>query len=312
VSGAARFAAVDWGTTRMRVWLIDVAGEALAERRSDEGLLSAREGNRFGAILEAHLAAMGAPAGLPVFSCGMVGARQGWVEAPYVAAPAALDAVLSQAVPVPNHPARPVRIVPGIAQREGGAPDVMRGEETQLAGLRAMLGGDSHLVCMPGTHSKWVSVRDGRVERFATYLTGELFSLLSRQSILAHSLGDAPPDADGGSPSFRDAVRQAGAADWAGLLFSIRAGGLLDGASPADAASRLSGLLIGGEIAAAARRFGGDGVLLVASGAMADLYAAALEAAGLGVRLADADEAVRTGLIETARLNLDAETEPGP
>lgn len=309
---APAFAAVDWGTTRMRVWLVDGAGAVLAERRSDEGLLAAREGNRFGAILEAHLDALGAPGNLAVFACGMIGARQGWVEAPYATAPAALDAVLAGAVAVPGHP-RPVRIVPGVAQDRPGAPDVMRGEETQLAGIRALLAKGDHRVCMPGTHSKWVLAQGGRIERFATFLTGETFSLLAERSILAHSLGSPVPKVTAGS-AFRDAVREtAEDGDILGRLFSIRAGGLLQGLSPEDAAARLSGLLIGGEIGAALKRFGGGGeaVILVASGAMAELYAAALRAAGLPVRLADADEAVRAGLVEAARINSDAAAETG-
>lgn len=307
-AGPAAFAAADWGTTRLRVWLMDDNGTVLAERRSDEGMTAAREGNRFGAILEGHLTALGAPGDLPVVACGMVGARQGWVEAPYVQAPAALDHVLGRAIPVPDSP-RPVRIVPGMAQGGGGAPpDVMRGEETQLAGIRALLGTGRHRVCMPGTHSKWVEVDNGTVTRFATYLTGELFALLSERSILAHSVGTPVPAAKPGDPAFLEACRiVADGSDWAANLFAIRAGGLLRGTPPEQAAATLSGLLIGSEIVSARQRFGNGAVVLVASGAMAGLYAAALEAAGMEVTPADADEAVRAGLCEAARQTLGAD-----
>lgn len=302
---APAFAAVDWGTTRMRVWLMDAAGAVLEERRSDEGLITAREGNRFGEILERQLDAMGAEKNLAVWACGMVGSRQGWVEAPYVEAPAALDAVLRGAVLVPGT-ARPVHIVPGMSQgstSQGERPDVMRGEETQLAGLRNKLGKGAGLVCMPGTHCKWVEVQNGAVTRFTTYLTGELFSLLSERSILSHSIGQPAPRPQAGAPAFTDACRTAlEGGDWSGNLFAIRAGSLLQNLSPGDAGAKLSGLLIGGEMASARKRFGASQtVVLVASGAMAELYTAALEAAGFTVEPADADEAVRAGLFEAAR-----------
>ncbi len=138
---SAAVAAVDWGTSSFRLWLLDAAGVILAERRSDEGMLTAgAEG--FAVILEKHLAAAGAPAELPVIICGMAGARQGWIEAPYVTLPAGLDGILAGAVPVPAKVRRPnarIRILPGLAQRSADAPDVMRGEETQLAGVAAAL-----------------------------------------------------------------------------------------------------------------------------------------------------------------------------
>ena len=183
-------AAVDWGTSSFRLWLLDASGAVLAEKRSGDGMLTAgAEG--FPAILERHLAAAGAPADLPVIVCGMAGARQGWIEAPYVALPASLDAILAGAVPVPGQ-ARKIRILPGLAQRSAEAPDVMRGEETQLAGVLPLFAAGSHLICMPGTHSKWVEAADGVITGFRTWLTGELFSILSKQSILRHSLGDKP------------------------------------------------------------------------------------------------------------------------
>ena len=128
----AAYAAVDWGTSSFRLWLVDGAGRALAERRSDEGMMAAARSG-FAAVLHAHLAALSAPPDLPVIICGMAGARQGWVEAGYVDTPAPLAAIPAGAVIVPEK-SRDVRILPGIAQRDRDAPDVMRGEETQLLG----------------------------------------------------------------------------------------------------------------------------------------------------------------------------------
>src|SRR4051812_45368183 len=124
----AAYVAVDWGTSSFRLWLIDRAGEVLAERRSGEGMLGAAK-TGFAAVLQSHLAAVEAPDHLPVLVCGMAGAKTGWVEAGYVDTPAPLSAILRQAVRVPGQ-TRDIRILPGIAQRDARAPDVMRGEET--------------------------------------------------------------------------------------------------------------------------------------------------------------------------------------
>lgn len=303
-SEASAVAAVDWGTTRLRVWLVNEAGNVLAERRGDDGLITAQAAG-FSTILEGHLAAMGAPEAMPVIICGMAGSRQGWLEAPYVTVPAPIGAILAGAARIPGQ-RRDIRIVPGLAQRQADAPDVMRGEETQLAGAGLPAKG-RHLVCMPGTHSKWVLVEGGAVAGFGTWPTGELFSVLAAHSILRHSLGERPQPVAPGNPFFRrwceTALAEGG--DVTSRLFSIRAAGLLHDLKPDDAAACLSGLLIGGEIASASRRYGegGSAVVLIASGALGALYTEALGLAGLAVRAVDADEAVRAGLTEAAREN---------
>ena len=300
-------AAVDWGTSSFRLWLLDAAGAVLAEARSGDGMLTAgAEG--FAAILERQLAAASAPADLPVIICGMAGARQGWIEAPYVTLPAGLDGILAGAVPVPGQgsgQSRKIRILPGLAQRNPDAPDVMRGEETQLAGILPLFASGRHLICMPGTHSKWVDVADGVISGFRTWLSGELFSILARQSILRHSLGENAAPALPDTPAFAvacgDALGQGG--DIGPSLFRIRAATLLNDLKPDKAAATLSGLLIGAEIASARRVFeaAADKVILVASGPLGSLYAAALKLAGCAVLQADADEAVRSGLFEAAK-----------
>ncbi|HEV7253678.1 MAG TPA: 2-dehydro-3-deoxygalactonokinase [Mesorhizobium sp.] len=296
---APAFAAVDWGTSRIRVYLMDRAGAVLRERRSDDGMASA--GGRFGDILESHLAALQAPENLPVIVCGMAGARGGWVEAPYVPTPASLTDLFDGAVHVP-HPPRPVRILPGVAQH-GAEPNVMRGEETKLAGVSHRLEGAASVVCMPGTHAKWVEAGNAAIRRFDTFLTGELFAVLSRHSLLARTLGADEHRVDPENEAFRRAVRQALTdGGLVGRLFSIRAASLLAGLSAQDAAATLSGLLIGSEIFSARSRFvtGTAPVLLVATGGLAALYAAALEMAGIAHRTVDADEAVLRGLFEAA------------
>ncbi|MEH2531088.1 2-keto-3-deoxy-galactonokinase [Bradyrhizobium sp. AZCC 1614] len=144
----AAYVAVDWGTSSFRLWLVDRAGNVLGERRSHEGMMAAGKLG-FATVLQSHLKAVGAADGLPVVICGMAGARQGWVEAGYVETPARLASILKQAVVVPGQD-RDIRILPGIAQRDPKAPDVMRGEETQLLGALGVDAADDALVCMPG------------------------------------------------------------------------------------------------------------------------------------------------------------------
>ena len=295
------YVAVDWGTSSFRLWLVDGEGRAIAERRSGEGMTTAAR-TGFPEVLASHLAAVDAPAGLPVLICGMAGAKQGWVEAGYLDTPATLAAIPEAAVRVPGTEAD-IRILPGLAQRDPAAPDVMRGEETQLLGAAGELGGGDHLVCMPGTHSKWVRLSGGRVEGFSTFMTGELFEAIAGHTILSHSIAGAGA-VSGNGAAFREAVAATVAAPGLATcrLFSVRAGGLIAGLSPDDAKARLSGTLIGLEIAGALSLVAeGTPVALVVSGGLGALYGAALAAAGISPTVIDADAAVRAGLAAGAR-----------
>ncbi|MDA9491400.1 2-dehydro-3-deoxygalactonokinase [Bradyrhizobium sp. CCBAU 11361] len=289
------YVAVDWGTSSFRLWLIDRAGRVLAERRSDEGMLAAAK-TGFAGVLQSHLAAIEAPDHLPVLVCGMAGAKTGWVEAGYVDTPAPLSAILKQAVRVPGE-ARDIRILPGIAQRDVKAPDVMRGEETQLLGALGLAAAGEALVCMPGTHSKWVRVKDGTVAHFSTFMTGELFSVVSRETILSLAVAGADDAED--VASFKTAVKAAfeAPAFAANLLFGARSRQLLFGGTPAAARETLSGTLIGVELAAGlSGAVPKAGVTLIASGRLAMLYRLAFDALPVIVTPIDADEAVRRGL----------------
>lgn len=298
---AAYYAAVDWGTTSFRLWIIGEDGTVLAERRSGEGMTTANK-TGFHSILEKHLAAVDAPGHLPAIICGMAGAKQGWVEAGYLDTPAALADIAYHAVAVPDLD-RDIRILPGLAQRDRRHPDVMRGEETQLLGAAGDLGRGRHLVCMPGTHSKWVRLEDGAVSGFSTFMTGELFDVISKHSILSHSIADAHAFA-GDHPAFAAAVAEArtNPALATSLIFGARSGQLLHGASATDAKALLSGTLIGLEIAgalASAKTI--DSICLVASGSLGTLYQAALESLDCPLQVVDADTAVRSGLSTAAQ-----------
>lgn len=280
--------AADWGTSQLRVW--GLAGESVIHAaQSDQGMgkLSATEYE--GALLA--LVADWLPAGkiTPVICAGMVGSRQGWVEAPYRAVPCTpLGTTLT---PAPTRDRRiQVHITPGLKQPRPA--DVMRGEETQIAGYLARNPGWDGVICLPGTHSKWVHLSAGEVVSFQTFLTGESFALLSQHSVLRHGLSGW------GDAGFAQGLEQ-------GLerperllarLFTLRAEGLLDGLSPGHARARLSGLLIGAEIASAKPYWLGQNVTVLGAGALAQLYVQALEGLSVPVTAHPAEETTLAGL----------------
>lgn len=297
----AAFAAADWGTTSFRLWTLSADGEVLGYTRSAQGMASLARA-AYPQVLEQALAEAGAGPETPVIICGMAGAAQGWHEAAYITLPSDLDAIPGQAVQVPGL-SRDVRILPGLAQRPPGVPDVMRGEETLLLGL-ALNGEADGLICLPGTHSKWVRLEEGSVRRFSTAMTGEIYGLLANQSVLKHFVEGAGAEGLSDRSEFRGAVREALAAPEALLraLFTVRSGPLLLGAGEPEAvAARLSGLLIGAEIAGMKPAPGSD-VTLVGSGQLAASYETALHVAGLRADRVDAEALAIAGLYHAARL----------
>ncbi|SMO97258.1 2-dehydro-3-deoxygalactonokinase [Paracoccus laeviglucosivorans] len=290
---APRFAAVDWGTSSFRIWLCGAKGEVIAERRSGEGMTHARD-NGFGNILDAHLADMAAPNDLNVVVCGMAGARQGWVEAGYIDCPAPLHHLADRATPV-AHPTRDIRILPGVAQRDPQHPDVIRGEETQLLGLLAH--DVASVVVMPGTHSKWARMDGSTLTSFSTHMTGELFQALTSATLLKHAVEGATGPTD--HAAFTAGVREIfeTPAAWSSRLFEIRGRQLLFGASADGAKARISGILIGAELASGlAGASQQQPVRILSTGGLADLYGKACDALDLPFLIEDADAATLRGL----------------
>jgi 2-dehydro-3-deoxygalactonokinase len=251
----ARLLALDWGSTHLRAYLLGADGAVLDERDADAGA-STMDGDAraYAAALEDVAGAwLAARPGLPIIACGMVGSQHGWREAPYAACPAGADDLASALARV-DAGGRTVAIVPGVSCRsEDGVPDVIRGEETQVVGALAMqpdLASASTLV-LPGTHSKWASIEDGRIAHFATYMTGELFALLREHSVLGRLMkGEDAPLEQGFDAGVRAA---AGSAGLTHQLFTVRTLGLKSEMAPEALSGYLSGLLIGSEIDAALR-----------------------------------------------------------
>jgi 2-dehydro-3-deoxygalactonokinase len=284
--------AVDWGTSNLRAWAIGRDGEIVHDASSADGMAKLKRDD----FEPALLALIGGwlPAGrkTPIIACGMVGARQGWIEVPYSEAPCPPASAQTARAPQTRDPRLDVRIIAGVMQREPA--DVMRGEETQIAGLLQQSPGFAGVICMPGTHTKWVRVKDGQIAEFKSCMTGEVFGLLASQSVLRFSLGgDGWDDGEYASAVRAGLERPEG---FAGALFSIRASSLTAGLSQAAANARLSGLVIGTELAAT-RGYWNDGtVSIVDNGRQAALYAGALTIAGARITLLPAQDVTLAGL----------------
>jgi 2-dehydro-3-deoxygalactonokinase len=292
---SADWIAVDWGTSNLRAWAIGRDGGILHEASSPQGMAKLKREDFEAALLA--LIGGWLPAGRKtlVVACGMVGARQGWIEVPYNEAPCPPASAQSARSPQTGDPRLDVRIIAGVMQREPA--DVMRGEETQIAGLLQQSPGFDGVICLPGTHTKWVRVNGGKIAEFKSCMTGEVFGLLAEQSVLRFSvkldgLGDGWDDKE-----YDSAVRGALAQPegFAGALFSIRASSLVTGLSQAAANGRLSGLVIGTELAAT-RAYWSNGVSMIDNGRQAALYAAALKIAGATAKLLPAQDVTLAGL----------------
>jgi 2-dehydro-3-deoxygalactonokinase len=252
--------AVDWGTTSFRAYRLDARGRVLEVRSADKGIMAAPPGPQ---VLEEVIGDWLGDA--PIVMSGMVGSRQGWAEVPYVPCPAGLEEIR----PAMREVRDGVWIVPGVSCGNA-VPDVMRGEEVQVLGAER-----DGLVCLPGTHSKWVEVRQGRIQRFSTSMTGEVYAVLKQHSILGRMMEEGPAD----PAAFDEGVERSGQAG--GLLhhiFGVRTRGLMGELHAQASASYLSGILIGHELRSARAK----SVHLLGAPALVRLY---VQAAGrLGVR----------------------------
>jgi 2-dehydro-3-deoxygalactonokinase len=283
-----RLIAVDWGTSSLRGALLDEAGRVLEEKSATLGILNVPNGD-FAGVFAEQFADWLKPGGASCLISGMAGSRQGWVEAPYVACPAGPDELAKHLHWI--EPGR-IAIVPGLSDTQGDVPDVMRGEEVQIFGAARLAGLTDGLFVLPGTHSKWATMRAGQVTGFRTFMTGEIYGLFTQHSILARTSDAAAPLDE---MAFRRGTERA--ANGEGLLhnaFGVRSLGLFGRLSPAESASYLSGLLIGEELAQQDLPRGGEAIVIGAS-ALVERYALALGQKGIKVRAFGA-EATWAGL----------------
>lgn len=282
---------VDWGTTRIRVFLVNAQGKLCARFESEQGAAHLTPDQFAPVLLDALevlfsqqadlLSAMPPAQPIPVILCGMVGARYGWCEAPYQKVPCA--PICNGVVYPPlasNHPIAQrikVAIVPGIMQST--PPDVMRGEETQIAGYLDQNPDFNGVLCLPGTHSKWVRITNGTITEFRTLITGDMFASLTKESILRQSIPMSLTTKMDDDFVFLNHVALSLSAPYALLnnLFAIRAKSIIDNTTPEHALQSLSGLLIGAEIAAVRDFWGNkEKIVIIGTDHLTMRYACAL------------------------------------
>jgi 2-dehydro-3-deoxygalactonokinase len=309
-AGEPALIGVDWGTSSCRAYLIDRTGQVLDRVVDGKGILQIAHG-AFAEALEDMIGSWRRP-GLPTVLSGMIGSRQGWIEVPYVQTPARFDQIVAGMVRCPDDPE--IHLVPGLAQDlPGQAPDVMRGEETQILGAHDNAVG-RHLLVMPGTHSKWVLVEEGEIVWFATYMTGEVFALLKDHSILGRLMDNDGKDHQSAfiqglnaRHDIKGGVLQ--------QLFSVRTLGLFERLSDVELPAYLSGLLIGHEIEEAMTNFDEAAtsmpIVIIGTSSLARRYADALAHAGFEPLAAGEDVAARGhyDLARAARLLPDLDGE---
>lgn len=285
----ANWIAVDWGTSRLRAWAVDKAGTVLASGGSDRGMGSLAPADFEAALLEVVSPWLDGPT--TVMACGMLGSRQGWVEAPYHAVPCK---------PLPGGFAAPkvkdrrldVHVIPGLKQNSPA--DVMRGEETQIAGFLSRNPKFDGIICLPGTHTKWVHISADEVVSFQTFMTGELFSVISQSTVLRHTVSTDGWDEQAFVETVSDTLSRP--ERLAARLFSLRAEGLIADLGAAAARARLSGLLIGAELAAARAYWLGQQIAIVGAPDISSAYQAALMSQGITPIVAEGTAMTLAGL----------------
>lgn len=284
--------AADWGTSNLRVWLMGPDNEPVQDLKSDAGMGSLTP-EEFEPVLVSLVKEHLAPGTVtPVIACGMVGAKQGWIEARYATVPCKAPGMAESVRAPASDPLLDVRILPGVCQHSPA--DVMRGEETQIRGFLAQNPSFDGVLCLPGTHSKWVRISAEEIVSFQTFMTGELFALLADQSVLRHSvISDDQDDA-----AFASAVQDAmsNPERVAARLFGLRAGSLVGDLDSATARSTLSGMLIGLELAGARPYWLGMDIAIIGETALARLYQTALKDQGIDPRMTNASEMTLAGL----------------
>ncbi len=284
--------AVDWGTTNLRLWVMDATGQVITSLTSSQGMNALQSGQFEPVLLDLLDPYLSDEKTLPVMCCGMVGARQGWTDAGYLAVPSGVPDGTNATRVTGTDTRISVHIISGLKQQSPA--DVMRGEETQISGFLRQYPDFDGVICLPGTHTKWVHISAAEVVSFQTFMTGELFGLLSKQSVLRHSVDVKEFDQDSFETALDDTMSRP--QNLAAQLFNLRANSLVGDQSGAQARGRLSGLLIGAELAAARPYWLGQNVAIIGADNLAQLYQAALLAQGLSAQISDVTDMTISGL----------------
>ena len=284
--------AVNWGTSNFRAYKLNAQGHVEAERSSDRGAFKVPAGG-FQDALSGELMEWLDGGDIKILMCGMVGARRGWKEAPYMPIPASFEQVVQGVIKL-DVEGMDARIVPGLIGMDwNGVPEVMRGEETEILGCLANSGWNTHF-CLPGTHTKWVRIEDGKIGSFSTSMTGDLFKAIRENTILRSCTKHEPND----ETAFLMGVARSGQDGELGHhLFGVRTLVLTGKMSETSASSYLSGLLIGGEVRGTVSK--DDDVHLIGDMSLCALYQKALRELGVSSTVEPEGAALR-GLLRIA------------
>ncbi len=296
MNNTGNWVGVDWGTTNVRYWLLTHDNQLINDNFSSMGMNSVQPSQYEQILIDTLLQWFSLDEPVEVIACGMLGAANGWVEVPYQHTPC--EPVLPERLlkVETRHTALDVRIIPGIANYKPNF-DVMRGEETQIRGFLHKVPDFEGVLCLPGTHTKWVHVKNSLVVSFQTFLTGELFDLLSKHSVLRHSV-DAELENE---EEFQTAVDETLSRPelMANRLFSVRAKSLLAQQGKDAATSSLIGTLMGTELAGSKPYWLGQEVAIIGSGKLTKLYQKGLQLTGLDPEVFDSTECTILGLAKT-------------
>lgn len=287
--------AVDWGSSLVRVWAMDAQGKVVATQQSSQGANRLQNTEYEATLLNLIEPWLENHQSVPVLIAGMAGSRQGWQEAAYLNLPWSWAKQAQSTFVVTQDSRIRVYLLSGLKQLH--PPDVMRGEETQVIGLLTQQPDFNGVVILPGTHSKWVRLQEGVIQAFHTCMTGELFQLLSEQSMLRHSVTTQTWAAEAFDAAFLTALAQPAQLSY--RLFSLRAEHLLLDTQPNILGTKLSAYLLALEIAAMREQGLIQAELplaLIGNSRLGQLYAHSLQLLGIKATRFDGEALVQAGL----------------
>ena len=293
----AKWIAADWGTTHMRAWAIGEEDNVLAFRGSNEGMKDLQQNEFEPVLLRLIESWLDDTKVTTVMACGMVGAKQGWVETPYLKTPCVPIDNKQLTTANTNDQRIKVHLVPGVMQNHPA--DIMRGEETQIAGFINKNTNFKGVVCLPGTHAKWVNINEGQITSFKTFMTGELFGVISNHTLIRHSTSIKGWDQESFEEGVHDGFKNPGLI--ASNLFSLRAESIVNNLDRDQARSTLSGLLLGVELNGAQSYWKGKNVTLIGSELLSNNYHEGLKVLGGESQLFSLETATLSGLSSAYR-----------
>lgn len=299
----ANWIAVDWGTTNIRAWAIDENGNIFASAKSEKGMGKINLQDYESVMLELTGTWLNPSCRTDIIISGMAGAKTGWKESPYLEAPCSPLSTSDVVFPKVQDHRICVSILPGIKTTKPNY-DVMRGEEIQIAGFLTNHPNFEGVVCLPGTHTKWVHVENGLIVSFLTFISGELYDLLANKSTLATCVNSKAELTSNEIAEFKSSV-ETGMQKSTELLnqfFGIRASSLLTDLSPEMASARLSGLIVGSELVASKAFWLGRRIVIIGESKIAEFYALSLALQSLNPETFDVSNATVTGLKEFRNL----------